>query len=266
MVAHEWPTGGPPVAHKWPTRYKCSMPSRPHNAPVTRPNVLLIMADQLRWDAIGAQGNPHVRTPHFDRIAGEGARFDRCYTSSPICMPARASVMTGRWPHAHGLWDNGVRFPADTPTLATVLAQHGYRTGIAGKGHLDVHRLPDSHDSFEGWDTHEALASGGKDGWHGPYYGFQVARLTSGHDGPNGHYGAWLHTTYPEAVKLMNRDHALEEMGPHAWKSALPVELHASTWIGDQAVDFIRGGIGGGGGAGRAGGDAPWFLWASFPD
>lgn len=225
------------------------------------------MADQLRWDAIGAQGNPHVRTPHLDRIAREGARFERCYTASPICMPARASVMTGRWPHAHGLWDNGVRFPADTTTLATVLAQHGYRTGIAGKGHLDVHRLPDSYDSFEGWDTPEAIAAGGKDGWHGPYYGFEDARLTCGHNRPNGHYGTWLHAEHPDAVRLMGREHALEEMGPEAWKSALPVELHASTWIGDQAVDFIRAGSapGAGGGADSPAG-APWFLWASFPD
>src|SRR5688500_3760553 len=237
-----WPTSGPHVAHTWPTdprsvalggpqvahRRPASAPPKPHNAamslqsaspssgrpPGRRPNVLLVMADQLRWDAIGAQGNPHVHTPHLDRIAREGARFERCYTSSPICMPARASVLTGRWPHAHGLWDNGVRFPAQTTTLATVLAQHGYRTGIAGKGHLDVHRLPDSHDSFEGWDTPEAIAAGGKDGWHGPYYGFEDARLTCGHNRPNGHYGTWLHKEHPEAVRLMGRWHALEEMGP----------------------------------------------------
>ena len=106
-----------------------------------RPNVVLFMADQLRWDALGVYGNGQVRTPNLDRIGREGVRFERCYTSSPICMPARASVMTGRWPHAHGLWDNGVRLPPQTTTLATVLAGHGYRTGIVGKGHLDVHHL-----------------------------------------------------------------------------------------------------------------------------
>ena len=95
------------------------------------------MADQLRRDAVGAywpEGRSPVRTPNLDRIAREGARFERCYTASPICMPARASVLTGRWPHAHGLWDNGVRLPPDTTTLATVLAQRGYRTAVVGKG------------------------------------------------------------------------------------------------------------------------------------
>jgi arylsulfatase A-like enzyme len=226
-----------------------------------RPNVLLLMADQLRWDAVGAywpEGRSPVRTRHMDRIAREGARFERCHTASPICMPARASVMTGRWPHAHGLWDNGVRLPPQTTTLATVLAQHGYRTAIHGKGHMDVHHLLESPDSYVGgWDTPEAIALGGKDGWHGPYYGFTEARLTCGHNRPQGHYGTWLHKEHPDAVRLMQREHALEQMGPHAWKSALPVELHASTWIGDRSVELIKG---------AAAGSTPWFLWASFPD
>jgi arylsulfatase A-like enzyme len=217
------------------------------------------MADQLRWDAVGAYGNPHVRTPHLDRIAREGARFERCYTASPICMPARASMLTGRWPHAHGLWDNGVRLPPETATLGTTLAAYGYRTAIVGKGHLDLHQLPDSHDSFEGWNTQQAIALGGKDGWHGPYYGFQEAHLTCGHNRACGHYGTWLHTAHPEAVPLLERDRALEAPVPGAWQSALPVELHASTWIGNQAVDFIRRQ-----GSGRA--EQPFFLWASFPD
>jgi arylsulfatase A-like enzyme len=229
--------------------------------PGRRPNVLLIMADQLRWDAVGAywpEGQSPVRTPNLDRIAREGARFERCYTASPICMPARASVMTGRWPHAHGLWDNGVRLPRHTTTLATVLAQRGYRTAIVGKGHLDVHRLRESPDSIEGWGTPEAIALGGKNGWHGPYYGFAAARLTGGHNKPAGHYGTWLHTNHPEAVGLLEREHGLEEMGPHAWKSALPVELHASTWIGDQSVELVR--------SAAAEPGRPWFLWTSFPD
>ena len=234
------------------------MPYDDRLMPPPGPNVVLIMADQLRWDALGAYGNPHVRTPHLDRIAREGARFERCYTSSPICMPARASVLTGRWPHAHGLWDNGVRFPHGTTTVAAVMAQHGYATAIVGKGHLDVHHLPESPDYYLGaWDTPEAIAAGGKDGWHGPYYGFQEARLTCGHNRPMGHYGTWLAKEHPGAIPLMTRERAIEPMGPMAWKSALPVELHASTWIADNSIDVIE----------RATKEGtPFFLWTSFPD
>jgi arylsulfatase len=220
------------------------------------------MADQLRWDGVAAywsEGTAPLRTPHLDRIAREGARVERCYTASPICMPARASMLTGRWPHAHGLWDNGVRLPRETVTIGTVFSQRGYRTGIVGKGHLDVHRLPesDSPDSFEGWNTPEALALGGKNGWHGPYYGFQEAHLTCGHNKASGHYGTWLHKNHPKAVRLLEREHAVESPVGEAWKSALPVELHASTWIGDRSVEFIRG---------RAAAQQPFFLWTSFPD
>src|SRR5262245_45635821 len=117
-----------------------------------RPNVVLLMADQLRWDALGAYGNPVIRTPHLDRLAREGVRCERAYVANPFCMPARASVLTGRWPHAHGLWDNGVRQAPGTVTLATVLARHGYRTGLVGKGHLDVLNEPGSLEYNRGWD------------------------------------------------------------------------------------------------------------------
>jgi arylsulfatase A-like enzyme len=225
-----------------------------------RPNVLLIMADQLRWDAVGAYGNPVVQTPHLDRIAREGVRVERAYVANPFCMPARASVLTGRWPHAHGAWDNGVRLPPQTTTLATALAQHGYRTVIVGKGHLDVHHLPESPDYHAGWDDPRRAA------WSGPYYGFAEAHLTCGHNRPAGHYGAWLYREHPAAVPLLGRDAALEPPVAGAWKSALPVELHASTWIGDRAVEVIRHHAGLGNGPSGAGGRRPFFLWASFPD
>jgi arylsulfatase A-like enzyme len=213
------------------------------------PNVVLLMADQLRWDAIGAYGNPVVKTPHLDRLAREGIRCDAAYVANPFCMPARASVLTGRWPHAHGLWDNGVRLPPDTVTLATVLANHGYHTGLVGKGHLDVLNQPGSLEYNGGWDDPA------REAWHGPYYGFSEVHLRCGGHPPGGHYGAWLQREHPEAVPLLQRDRALEPPIAGAWKSALPVELHSSTWTGDQAVAFIN-----------RHGARPFFLWASFID
>jgi arylsulfatase A-like enzyme len=204
------------------------------------------MADQLRWDGIGAAGNPIVQTPHLDRIAHEGVRCDAAYVANPFCMPARASVLTGRWPHAHGLWDNGVRLPPESVTLATVLARRGYQTGLVGKGHLDVHGLPESPDYHAGWDDPQRAA------WTGPYYGFAEAHLTCGHNRAAGHYGAWLYREHPDAVPLLEWDRALAPPVAGAWKSPLPVELHSSTWVGDRSVAFIRRH------AGR-----PFFLWTS---
>ncbi|MEK7754178.1 MAG: sulfatase-like hydrolase/transferase, partial [Acidobacteriota bacterium] len=72
-------------------------------APVQRPNILFIMVDEMRWDAMGCEKHPVVRTPNLDRLAAEGVRFNRCYTASPVCSPARASAFTGRYAHVHGV-------------------------------------------------------------------------------------------------------------------------------------------------------------------
>jgi arylsulfatase A-like enzyme len=94
----------------------------------SRPNVLLIMTDQQRADGLGAAGNPVLRTPHMDRLAAEGIRCACAVISNPFCMPSRATVLTGRYAHAHRCWDNGVALPADTLTLAHRFAEHGYHT------------------------------------------------------------------------------------------------------------------------------------------
>ncbi|HLT61160.1 MAG TPA: sulfatase-like hydrolase/transferase, partial [Microlunatus sp.] len=101
-----------------------------------RPNILLLCTDQQRFDALGAAGNPEIHTPNLDRLAGAGARFTQCYVQSPVCAPSRASLMTGRYVHNHGLWANGVALPEGTPVLTEPLAAAGYDCGLVGKYHL----------------------------------------------------------------------------------------------------------------------------------
>ena len=69
------------------------------------PNILLLMTDQQRWDALGCISD-WVNTPNMDRIAAEGVRFTHCVTNSPVCIPARLSLATGLYPHNTGVWDN----------------------------------------------------------------------------------------------------------------------------------------------------------------
>jgi arylsulfatase len=76
-----------------------------------RPNVLLIMADQFRFDAIAAHGNPQIRTPNLDRLVAQGVTFHRAYVESPVCVPARAGLLTGRLPHRNGVFHNATRWP-----------------------------------------------------------------------------------------------------------------------------------------------------------
>ena len=104
-----------------------------------KPNILFLMTDQQRADALGCSGG-WVRTPHLDRIAREGVRFSNCVTTSPVCIPARVSLATGRYPHNTGVWDNGAfTLPADAPTWMRAIREAGYRTSLFGKTHLHPH-------------------------------------------------------------------------------------------------------------------------------
>ncbi len=103
------------------------------------PNILLLMTDQQRWDAMGCSGD-WVQTPNLDRIASEGIRFTNCVTTSPVCIPTRLSLATGLYPHNTGVWDNmNHQMPAETPTWMQAVRDAGYRTSLFGKTHLHPH-------------------------------------------------------------------------------------------------------------------------------
>ena len=102
----------------------------------SRPNILILMADQLTAGALPAYGNRVARTPHLDRLAREGVVFDAAYCNSPLCAPSRAVLMTGRLPSSTGAYDNAVEFPSQSPTFAHYLRGEGYRTILAGKMHF----------------------------------------------------------------------------------------------------------------------------------
>ena len=101
-----------------------------------RPNVLLILTDQWRRQALGCNGDPVIRTPHIDALAVQGANFQRCYTTDPVCTPARAALQTGRYPHQTGLTSNNLYFREGEIGVAACLAEAGYATGYIGKWHL----------------------------------------------------------------------------------------------------------------------------------
>ena len=101
-----------------------------------QPNILVVMCDQLVAGLTGAYGHRVVKTPHLDRMAAAGVRFDAAYTASPLCAPARASMMTGRWSSELGVYDNAAPFPSDVPTFAHYLTNAGYDTVLSGKMHF----------------------------------------------------------------------------------------------------------------------------------
>ncbi|MGB7328246.1 MAG: sulfatase-like hydrolase/transferase [Rubripirellula sp.] len=102
-----------------------------------KPNVILVMADDLGWGDTGFNGNEVIKTPHLDQMAAEGLQFDRFYSASSVCSPTRASVLTGRSPYRTGVPNANAGFlRPEEITLPEVLREQGYATGHFGKWHL----------------------------------------------------------------------------------------------------------------------------------
>src|SRR5690349_3583806 len=93
-----------------------------------RPNVLVIQADQFRWDCLGCTGNPDVKTPHLDAIAAGGVRFENAYCPLPVCTPSRYSLLSGLYVHQHGGWGNHCTLAPGIETFPKALRRAGYQT------------------------------------------------------------------------------------------------------------------------------------------
>jgi len=103
-----------------------------------RPNIVFVLVDDLRWDEIGVAGHPYASTPNIDRIAHEGAYFSRAFTTTPLCSPARATFLTGLYPHTNGITDNLARNEQShkLETFPKMLHAEGYDTAFIGKWHM----------------------------------------------------------------------------------------------------------------------------------
>ena len=120
-----------------------------------RPNFLFIVADQLGFDALSAQGCPDVRTPNLDRLLARGTSFQLGHSPSPVCSPARSSMFTGRMPVETGVVVNSLAIRPELPTMGAWLRREGYDTAYCGKWHL-----PDGYPrEIEGFDI--CSATGG---------------------------------------------------------------------------------------------------------
>jgi N-acetylglucosamine-6-sulfatase len=126
----------------------------------SKPNILLILVDDLRFDEFGAGGHPYMKTPHIDRIAHEGAMFERAFHTTPICSPNRASILTGQYASRHGIIDNVARDAAShrIPNYHLELQKLGYETAHIGKWHMGNDGKPrPGYDYWVAYDGHGQL-------------------------------------------------------------------------------------------------------------
>jgi len=108
-----------------------------------RPNMVFILTDDHRWDAFGFMGKEWLKTPNMDRIAQEGVHFRNSFVTTSLCSPSRASFLTGRYAHCHGVMNNTTPWKESNVTFLEMLRTEGYRTGFIGKWHMPGEGVPD---------------------------------------------------------------------------------------------------------------------------
>jgi len=217
-----------------------------------KPNIIYIFSDQHRGDTLGSVGHPTVITPNLDKLASEGVNFTQCCTNSPLCMPARASMMTGKYVSEHGIWTNNDEADALSPSHVRNIRDAGYHTAEIGKTHLYQHgfgktwkNTMDKVEVLRDWgfvDTHELT---------GP--------LASGrHDSPYTDYlkQKGLLKKHREYIVEYYRDLARGTSKP--WiepPCPLPTEDHMDSYTGRIAMEWIQ----------NYNSDKPFYLQILFP-
>lgn len=216
------------------------MPAQP------RPDILFFMADQFRWDCLGCMGNTAIRTPNLDAIAARGVVFRNAFTPDPICVPARATIMTGNYPTTcTGFRNNSGRIREGQPLLTEVLGRAGYRSYASGKLHFVPYAPPGTPrlvHGFEHVDLHESgrvLAEFDPEGrLRGVEDYFDYLR-----DAGWGGYG---------------RGHGIGNNDVRPCPSPLPAEHHVDRWIADCAIRRLDAHV-------RESPERPFFLFVSSP-
>ena len=119
---------------------------------MARPNFVLLMTDTQATNMVGCYGRPELDTPHIDALADSGVRFDRAYTTCPVCTPARAALFTGIYAHTSGPWTNNIPLADNVRTLGQRFSDAGYQPAYVGKWHLDGHDYFGTGICPPGWD------------------------------------------------------------------------------------------------------------------
>ena len=251
-----------------------------------RPNFVFIITDQQRADHLGCYGNSIVKTPNIDSIAEKGRRFEKFYVANPICMPNRASIMTGRMSSLHGAVHNGIPLSLDHTTFVELLRDANYRTGLIGKSHLQSFTGLPATKRFEPEEGLQTPSKNLRDAYKanrhskdydlelipqwdrplaermdGHFYGFDHVEIAADHaDQASGDYLLWAREQDPNFDKLVGPQNALPDNrinAPQAWRTAVPEELYPTTWIADRTQAYLKE---------RSEDDQPFFLQVSFPD
>lgn len=231
-------------------------------------NVLFIMTDQQRADHLSCAGNLVLKTPNIDSIAKDGIRFTNAFCANPMCMPNRASMVTGLYPMVHGVRSNGISLSTEIPTLAKVLKKMGYHTAAVGKMHYQYFLPPykkkdKSTESAGDWFAKETGNNPVKENFPIPYYGFEEVEIVIAHGQMCcGHYLDWLKERGPEYLPKLEKIYQkfFDNFFGIFCDINLPEDLYNTTYIKERNISFLKRYANG------DYGDKPFYFHCSFPD
>lgn len=199
-----------------------------------RPNILFVMVDEMRWDAMSSEKHPVVSTPNLDGLAKQGVRFTNAYTVAPVCSPSRACTFSGRYADVVGVTANGIPARDGEVFLPSMLKYYGYHTAIAGKLHYTPQRFSYGFDQF---------------------WSFTA-------EGPTPELGhiAYLKKKYgPGAAKWARKEGSCpwpdDPLGQDVGIFRYEEEDFETEWLTDRSIDYLRS---------RQGKQEPWFLFTSY--
>ena len=198
----------------------------------SRPNILLLMTDQQRYDSLGCYGFPAAHTPNLDRLAREGALFEKFYVTNPICTPSRSSMFTGKHLHGHGVYTVYGNLPEDEVLFPEHLQRAGYETALFGKLHIRSRMLENSErHPHDGFDVYE---------W--------ALEACLDLDSPLNGYGKWLKERDPVFFEKLKREG--RKLLHH------PAHLHFTHWAAERTIGYLK----------RQDGSRPFFAMMSIFD
>ena len=204
-----------------------------------RPNILILYTDQQRWDAVGINGNPEIKTPNLDRMAREGLNYDRFFVQNPVCMPSRVSFLSGEYPSQLRITHMAVPVPEDLVTLPHLVRNYGYTTANIGK----LHFLP--HANRDHREIH-------------PSYGFDHLEISDEPGCYEDAYRAWVRRKAPDQLdkisvglppatvtwqKMMGIQDGIkhpELREPRTSAFPARADLTHTAFVAEQTVEFIR--------------------------
>ncbi len=220
--------------------------------------ILFITTDQMRYDALGCNGGTVARTPALDGLATTGIRYTRAHNQNVVCMPARATMLTGQYVRTHGVWMNGVPLPVDAPSVAQYLHEKAnYRTALIGKAHFEPFM------DFQLKFYENRMAGLGE---YGPHRGFEHLELAT-HTGRGlVHYSRWLIENHPEALEyfypVLNTQFQLNSLGGgdtgacQVQRNPIAREWYHTDWVAERTLAWLS----------SLSDTDNWFVWMSFPD